>query len=384
MAKAGAFPWEAWKRYAKLQADIQQAAADRMAGYIEEYGLKDRTGAMQYAYWAIGEKYGPAAAEAACEMYDLTARLAGVSVPPAEPAEMPTPEQVTRFVEKAAAQSDANIPAAVGNMVKRAGADTTLKNAARDGAEWAWVPVGDTCAFCRMLASNGWQRQSKKAQARHAEHIHNHCDCQYAVRFGGEGGPAGYDPEKYAREYYDAEGEDWQEKLNTMHRADYAEHADAINAQKRAAYAARQEREKRILRTTEDPIRERLGSAFESHPKEVSAIIEDLSGRGVLVEYRRGAMGYEPNPTPGAPGRVVMDPDASYSAWLHEKTHVLDDESSGWHGFRNFADPEIAAAFEKRAYDIEIDFAESLGYNDIVERLKGLRDKRIKEVLGIG
>lgn len=241
MAKAGPFPWEAWKRYAKLQADIQQAAADKMAGYIEEFGLKDRTGAMQYAYWAIGEKYGPAAAEAACEMYDLTARMAGVSVPPAEPAEMPTPEQVTRFVEKAAAQSDANIPAAVGNMVKRAGADTTLKNAARDGAEWAWVPVGDTCAFCRMLASQGWQRQSKKAQARHAEHIHNHCDCQYAVRFNGQGGPAGYDPEKYAREYYDADEGSWQDKVNAMRRADYAENADEINAQKRAAYAARQE-----------------------------------------------------------------------------------------------------------------------------------------------
>lgn len=243
MASAGAFPWEAWKKYAKLQANIQKAAADKMADYIERYGLKDRTGAMQYAYWVIGEKYGPASAEAACEMYDLAAQLAGVYVPTAEPADMPTPEQVTAFVEKAASQSAENIPAAVGNMVKRMGADTTLKNAARDGAEWAWVPVGDTCAFCIMLASNGWQNQSKKAKAHHAEHIHNHCDCQYAVRFNGQGGPKGYDPERYQEMYYSAEGESWQEKVNSMRRDYYDEHADEINAQKRSAYAKRRERE---------------------------------------------------------------------------------------------------------------------------------------------
>ena len=38
MASAGAFPWEAWKKYAKLQANIQKAAADKMADYIERYG----------------------------------------------------------------------------------------------------------------------------------------------------------------------------------------------------------------------------------------------------------------------------------------------------------------------------------------------------------
>ena len=38
-----------------------------------------------------------------------------------------------------------------------------LKNALRDGAEFAWVPNGDTCAFCMTLASRGWQRASKRA-----------------------------------------------------------------------------------------------------------------------------------------------------------------------------------------------------------------------------
>ena len=53
-----------------------------------------------------------------------------------------------------------------------------LKNAVRDGAEWAWVPHGDTCPFCITLASNGWQKASRKVlKGGHAEHIHANCDC---------------------------------------------------------------------------------------------------------------------------------------------------------------------------------------------------------------
>lgn len=72
----------------------------------------------------------------------------------------------------------------------------------RNGAEFAWVPHGDTCAFCTMLASRGWQRASKKALKNgHAEHIHAHCDCEYAVRFGRESSVKGYDPDEYLRRY---------------------------------------------------------------------------------------------------------------------------------------------------------------------------------------
>ncbi len=141
--------------------------------------------------------------------------------------------------------------------------------------------------------------------------------------------------------------------------------------------------QKRMLLTTDDPIREILGSAFDSHPEEVEKTIGEMNALGVSVEYRKGAMGYEPYPVPGMPGKIVMDPEASYSAWLHERTHVKDDENSGWKGFRNFADPEVAAKFEENAYDVEIAFAEKMGYNDIVEKLKALKEKRIREVLGI-
>lgn len=132
-------------------------------------------------------------------------------------------------------QNPANLPNGVSRLVKRAGADTSLRNAARDGAEWAWVPHGDTCPFCITLASNGWQNASDKVlKGGHAQHIHANCDCEFAIRFDHRTTVAGYDPEKYLAQYNAAGGD-----INAMRRIDYAARKDAINAQKRAAYAVK-------------------------------------------------------------------------------------------------------------------------------------------------
>jgi len=258
---AGTITRELWKRYTAIQFRIQNEAANLMKDYISRNGFTDREAAIAYAF-GLATKYGEAAAAAACEMYDLSAQIAGVAVPAAEPAETATLKETADFLQKASEQSVQNVSAAVGNLAKRAGADTTLKNAARDGAEAAWVPVGDTCAFCIMLASNGWQHQSKKAAAQHAKHIHNNCDCQYAVRFNGQGGPAGYDETKYQQMYEnapldhwntpdgkpppgheDAEKPTWQNRVKALRRAAYTENSEKINAAARSNYAKRKERE---------------------------------------------------------------------------------------------------------------------------------------------
>ena len=93
----------------------------------------------------------------------------------------------------------------------------------------------DTCAFCITLASRGWQRASEAAlRGGHAEHIHANCDCEYAIRFDGYSTVAGYDLEKYLHQYR-AAGSD----VKAMRRMDYAKNRERINAQKRAAWAAR-------------------------------------------------------------------------------------------------------------------------------------------------
>ena len=223
----------AWNEYITRLSRLNQKAGQLMREYMDGHPEADTEALISYAY-AVITRYGEGSAELACQMYDTLAEVQGVTLPAAEPAPTATYGEVTGMV-KATQDSPANLQSGVSRMVKQAGADTTVHNAIRDGAEWAWVPHGDACPFCRMLASNGWQKASKNLLKKgHAQHIHSNCDCEFAVRFSREFGVSGYDPEKYLRQYR-AAGSD----INNWRRIDYAARKDVINAQKRAAYAAR-------------------------------------------------------------------------------------------------------------------------------------------------
>lgn len=225
-----------WVEYIDRLSRLNEEAGQKMADYIASHGTQDVDRLIAYAD-ALVQKYGEGTAELACQMYDAVAQASGVTVSPAEPA-APADYGETAKMVNATRQSPPQLQGGVRRLVKRAGADTTLKNAIRDGAEWAWVPHGDTCPFCLTLASRGWQKASAKAlKGGHAEHIHAHCNCEYAIRFDSNTTVAGYDPDKYLEQYNAAGGD-----INAMRRAQYAENRDVINAQKRAAYAARKER----------------------------------------------------------------------------------------------------------------------------------------------
>jgi hypothetical protein len=223
-----------WNNYIARLSRLNEAAGQKMREYIQLHGTENTEQLISYAY-AVITRYGEGSAELACQMYDALAEAEGMLLPAAEPAATASYGEVARMVHATKDQNPENLPSGVSRLVKRAGADTTLHNAVRDGAQWAWVPHGDTCPFCITLASRGWQTASQKLLKNgHAEHIHSNCDCEFAVRFHSGTSVAGYDPEKYLRQYR-AAGSD----VNAMRRIDYAARKDAINAQKRAAYAAR-------------------------------------------------------------------------------------------------------------------------------------------------
>ncbi len=240
-------PLDTWVKYKNLLAKISDEAAKEFRdavfnvnGHFGGVGLGkiDRQALIDYAY-ALVMKYSEASSEAACIFYDELAELSGAMVAPAVPAE---PANIST-VAKAVSFSDNEdlISSALGRLVKQAGQDTTLQNALRDGAEFAWIPSGDTCAFCIALASRGWQTASRNAiKNGHAEHIHGNCDCAYAVRFNSKTNYAGYDPEKYLDMYNFTPGKP-KDKINAMRREAYAENKEKINAQKRSAYAKRKE-----------------------------------------------------------------------------------------------------------------------------------------------
>lgn len=240
-----------WAKYRDLLKKLSDKASDEFRdavfsvnGRWHGVGLGNipREELLEFAT-ALVTKYGEGASALACEMYDAIATISGVYVPPAEPAEIAKIGEVAKTIYGAAKTGNEDLVSnAVGRLVKRAGQDTTLKNAIRDGAQFAWIPSGDTCAFCLALASRGWQTATAKALRNgHAEHIHSNCDCAYATNFNNSVNYAAYDPDKYYDMWKNAEGDNAEEKLNSMRRDFYQQNKERINAQKRSAYEKRKE-----------------------------------------------------------------------------------------------------------------------------------------------
>ena len=232
-----------WQNYIDRLRKINDKAADKVVGYMNthDYSTPEGVKALTDYAHAVATKYGEGSAELACQMYDAIAEASRAAVPAAEPAATATYGEVAKAIygTLGAGKDPQKVGSAIGRSVKLAGVDTLQKNALRDGAEWAWIPSGDTCAFCLMLASNGWQKASKKAiKNGHAEHVHTNCDCTYAVRFSDDVTVEGYDPDALYDEYISA-GETSSERLNALRRKHYAANREYINAQKRAAYAKR-------------------------------------------------------------------------------------------------------------------------------------------------
>ena len=236
-----------WLNYINKLTALNNTAGDLMRDYVAKHGFADTKGIIDYAYGLV-TKYGEGSAALSAEMYDAIAEMSGKIVPAAEVAPTSTYKDVAKaiYATMRTSKNPNSFANTVSRHVKLAGADTTLKNAERDGAEFAWVPMGDTCAFCLTLASRGFQKISKKAFKKgHAEHIHANCDCTYTVRFDSKSGVKGYDPNKYLDMYNNADGNTPQEKINSMRRMQYEDPTvrNKINTQKREAYAEKKKLE---------------------------------------------------------------------------------------------------------------------------------------------
>lgn len=219
-----------WLRYINKMSEISNKAAEFMKKYIDANGITDSKRLLDYAN-ALAMKYGETIAELACQMYEATALSQGVTVFPAEPAGIPEYGEVAKAVNGAMKKSTDFVPTAVARIVKQVGADTTLKNAIRDKAQFAWVPHGDTCAFCLTLASRGWQTVTKNTLKNgHAEHVHANCNCNYAVRFDNSSTVEGYDYETYQKMYQNAEGRTSADKINSMRRELYRKRKENANS----------------------------------------------------------------------------------------------------------------------------------------------------------
>ena len=135
----------------------------------------------------------------------------------------------------------------------------------------------------------------------------------------------------------------------------------------------------RRFNTKDDPMREVMGDAEVSNPKEIAEMKKELREAGVELIRRRNVMGYSPALSPGLPGQFYIEDGASYSAWLHEFKHFSDDRDDGYLGFRVFEDNEKCKQREIDAYQIEIELAKRLKRSDMVKRLESLRNEEVKK-----
>lgn len=142
---------------------------------------------------------------------------------------------------------------------------------------------------------------------------------------------------------------------------------------------------KKGFRTYDDPIREVLGSMFDSNPRETKELLKTLNDIGVEVKISdRRDMFYSGSPRIGKPGQLIIDENASFSALLHEYTHAIDDMNNGWDGIVRAFDPDKLWEMEEHAYDVEITFCKEKGIdNKVIERLIELKEKRRKEIFNV-
>ena len=139
----------------------------------------------------------------------------------------------------------------------------------------------------------------------------------------------------------------------------------------------------RALLTEADPAREVMGSALSSHPVEVAKMRQALAEMGVEVIDRPGSMAYSPGLRTGDPGQMIIDPKASYSAWLHEYQHAIDDQANGWGGMKALFDNDLRWQLEKNAYNQEINFARQSGHDAVAQQLMLNMEQERQKIFGI-
>lgn len=164
------------------------------------------------------QQFGDNAAAIACSAYDVTMEELGIAVQPSavhNPVSVDvagrqvdylmrglTPATFDKFAQGLAERAY--------ESVGRAANRTTIRNAERDyskGVRYARVPTGkETCGFCLMLASRGFDYTSRKAAGDMGfafNRFHDRCDCRVVA--GDELTTVeGYDPDWLYDVYLDA------------------------------------------------------------------------------------------------------------------------------------------------------------------------------------
>lgn len=140
--------------------------------------------------------------------------------------------------------------------------------------------------------------------------------------------------------------------------------------------------------TYHDPIREVMGSMFESHPEETEKILDELRKMGIKVFFTdEEKMVYSPGSAEfGYKGHIRVNENASFSALMHERQHALDDIKNGFPGAKYYMNnKQVRWKMELDAYHIELDLYQRYNVGEkYIKRLKRLINNEYHEIFKKG
>lgn len=186
---------------------------------IEEFQYWVKQGLTEEELFSIatqlGEKYGLLASELGAQWYDLCTQLAEIEAEPAELSPVSTEDINARVTAAMNAEPvliesvfNSYLQNVVNDSIRRTGDANLQRDYERGlaGGKWCRVPVGDTCAWCLMLASNGaWYKSEETALGTSPDHYHSDCNC-IAVYHADAESIKGYDKlTEYKQMYYAAD-----------------------------------------------------------------------------------------------------------------------------------------------------------------------------------
>lgn len=194
------------------QKVVQAATDEFMSLYNANMTIEEITDLMAL----VAENYNVLGYELGAQWYDLCSQLANID---AEPAELPQvePENVKARSRAAASRFTPETPmqqairnfleTEINNSIRQTGHDNLWRDYERGlcKGRWARVPVGDTCAWCLMLASNGaWYLSKESALGANGNHYHDNCNCIAVYHADANNIPNYRNLLRYKSMYYDA------------------------------------------------------------------------------------------------------------------------------------------------------------------------------------
>lgn len=210
-------------RYARAANTISSEAVNdlnRVLDLVADLPVEDAIAELQAILPDLVDYHGETLAAVAAEWYEQLRDAEGLYT--ATLADCYPAEQVqgtVKYAGKFLAAGDQAaarelLAGAMQRWVMYSGRETVARNVRLDPSKprFARVPVGETCAWCDMLASRGWVYHSKETAGINGGY-HDRCNCQIVPSWdAGRVHLEGYDPDdlydKYmaARQELEAEG----------------------------------------------------------------------------------------------------------------------------------------------------------------------------------